>query len=248
MSCLKLHREIAESHTHGALLVECLSPLTRPLNRAHGSTQPTKSFLQSKRKWCRNSQNQTSSQKSSTRKGSGWPKSLKPIMVLENFSTGKTSDSGYRVPAALSDKPYRKHFIAGPHQWAANSANYIFRLQAPQLHSRLIPLSEQQHRLLLSLMPERWSRENHQNTVNHPRVWMSAKVSSITGPHQCGSQLALVDFFLLTSLSLISKWKVGPLSLKRCFWTWCHNLFRQLIQPAEPQSLDDWGFLVLPDE
>lgn len=133
MSCLSYpawnSTETSQNHTHGALLVECLSPLTRLLNRAHGSTQPTDSLLQSKRKWCRNSQNQTSSQGSSTRKGSGSPKSLKTIMVLESFSTGKTSDSGYHVPAALSDKLYGKHFIAGPHQWAANSTNYIFRLQ-----------------------------------------------------------------------------------------------------------------------
>lgn len=208
------------THTNAQSSVGALPPTTAQIS-VQGSCLDTanKVLSQVDKNWCwttqKRKENQASGQRSSTRKGSGLFKVTWDYnWYWKVFHLGKTPGSGYHKQPMLSETLQRKHFIAAPHQWAAHSADYRFRLQAftPfQLHSRLIHLNDWQHRLLLSVTPRPWSWENHQNAVNHLRDWVSAKVSSITGPHLCGSQLWSTSNCtrLLTSLSSLS----GRLSL-----------------------------------
>lgn len=249
MSCLLIqpetpHRRRKIAHTHTLSSLGWV-PLTTNQICEEGSCLDTanKVLSQVDKNWCWTTQNQTSGQKVLDQERFWIPKvtwdynwdwkvfQLGKLLALD-ITNMQRCQTHYRGSISLL------HLINELHR--VRITDLDSSLHSFQVHSRLIYLSEWQHRLLLSLTPRSWSWENHQDTVNHLGGWVSAKVSSITGPHLCGSQLRSTSHCtrLLTSLSSLS----GRLSLsawKRVFGDdliiFSDSWYR--LQSDEPQRL-----------
>lgn len=127
----------------------------------------------------------------------------------------KSPGCGFHKQAALLNTLKRKYFMTAPHQWAAPGYTLTASLLFSSVH--VSPVWASVHTdSFLSLTPESWSQENHQDRVNHLGGWVSAKESSITGPQLRAAQLWSTSSPArpLTSLSSLSG-RLGP-SAWRC--------------------------------
>lgn len=128
----------------------------------------------------------------------------------------------------ITDCSVRETTKEAYHCCTSSMSNRLHRLeiQTPdfarfQDHSPLLHLSLWLGRLALFPAPGSGSWETHQDTVNHFWAWMSAKASSITGPHPCRTQLWSTSNFTCLLTSLLSKCKSESLCL---LWVYADDL------------------------